>query len=54
MTLQESKNSKITRSYTMEPKVLEKLIYLRNTQGISSSWLINRAVEKYIEEEYEV
>ena len=40
----------IRQNYMMEEYNIENLRKLKKTKGISMSWIVNRAVEEYIEE----
>ena len=41
----------ITKTYTMEEANVEKLQKIKKEKGISIAWLVNRAVEEYIDKE---
>ena len=46
------KNNKAVRAYTIDCENIERLKKLRETQGISSSWVVNKAIADFIKREY--
>lgn len=46
------KNNKVVRSYTIECENIERLKKLRETQGIPSSWVVNKAIAYFTQKEY--
>lgn len=56
MTVENKNNkiqsNKVVKSYTIEGENIERLRELRETQGISSSWVVNKAIAYFTQQKY--
>lgn len=39
----------ITKTYTMREEVVQKLEKVKKTHGVPMAWLVNQAIEEYID-----